>query len=217
MGEEGLKCLGYDKNVTPNEALGNNSKPTEIFLTALDITFVEINEEEEYGLMRSRTSAIWYDHRLKFPEECLTRHDKTNFRIVEADVLNNLWNPVAIFNNILMRGKTTPKKYITIGEDGKIITMFTIEEKFQDFEQGLVVKFDFTWYPFDTQTFVIPMPAGWYTELYQFKASGFNQTNLLSKDWDVDVTYGTPTPVKMEWEVFEVEFNGSFMNNTYLF
>ena len=59
--------------------------------------------------------------------------------------------------------------------------------------------------------------VGWYTELYQFKASGFNQTNLLSKDWDVDVTYGTPTPVKMEWEVFEVEFNGSFMNNTYLF
>ena len=114
--EKGLKCLEYDKNVPPSEALGNDSKPTEIFLTALDITFVEINEEEEYGLMRSRTSAIWYDHRLKFPKECLTKHNKTNFRMVEADVLNNLWNPVAIFNNILMRGKTTPKKYITIGE-----------------------------------------------------------------------------------------------------
>ena len=54
-------------------------------------------------------------------------------------------------------------------------------------------------------------------ELCQFKASGFNQTNLLAKDWDVDVTYGTPTPVTMEWEVFGVEFIGSFMYNTYLF
>ena len=59
--------------------------------------------------------------------------------------------------------------------------------------------------------------VGWYTELYQFKASGFNQTNLLSKDWDVEVIYGSPTPVKMEVEVFGVEFDGSFMVNTYLF
>ena len=52
---------------------------------------------------------------------------------------------------------------------------------------------------------------------YIFKASGFNQTNLLAKDWDVDVTYGSPYPVKIEMEEFGVEFDLYFMVNTYLF
>ena len=42
--------------------------------------------------------------------------------------------------------------------------MCSIEEKYQDTDQGIeqsvTVKFDFTWYPFDTQKFIIPMPAG---------------------------------------------------------
>jgi len=219
--KKGLKCLDYDKNIAPSETHGNNSIPTEIFMKALDITFLEINDEKEYGLMESRVSAIWYDHRLKFPKECLTKQNKTNFKMVESDVLNILWNPMDIFLKILMRGKHTYNKFITIGEDGKIITMCSIEEKYQDTDQGIeqsvTVKFDFTWYPFDTQKFIIPMPAGWNTPYYHFKASVSNQTNLLSKDWDVDITYGTPIPISMELEVFDIEFNGYFIYNTYLF
>ena len=114
--KKGLKCLNYDKNIAPSEVYGNVSKPTEILLNALDITWLEINDEKEYGIMGSRMSANWYDHRLKFPKECLTNQNKTNFEVVKADILDHLWNPMVIFNKIIMKRTPTCKKFITIGE-----------------------------------------------------------------------------------------------------
>ena len=40
--------------------------------------------------------------------------------------------------------------------------MNTIQEKYNDFVQGISMKFDFTWYPFDTQQFIVPIMAGKY-------------------------------------------------------
>ena len=38
-------------------------------------------------------------------------------------------------------------------QDGKIVSVYTSEEKLRS-------KFDFTWYPFDTQEFVLPTVLG---------------------------------------------------------
>ena len=34
------------------------------------------------------------------------------------------------------------------------------DEKYNDFLQGISMKFDFTWFPFDTQIFTVPIITG---------------------------------------------------------
>ena len=47
-------------------------------------------------------------------------------------------------------------------KDGKITGIWITDEKYNDFLQGISMKFDFTWFPFDTQKFIVPIIAGNY-------------------------------------------------------
>ena len=98
---EGLKCLEYDRNVTPMEALGNESFPQEILFEVLDMSIIQIDQEEEFGVWRYKLKFTWHDHRLKWPKTCQNsqkEENQTNLHIITSNYLKYLWNPVAIVN-----------------------------------------------------------------------------------------------------------------------
>ena len=68
--KKALKCLEYDENISPMEALGNKSFPQEIFIDVLDMNVLEINQEKQYGIWGYKIKFMWYDHRLEWPKEC---------------------------------------------------------------------------------------------------------------------------------------------------
>ena len=61
--KKALKCLEYDENISPMEALGNKSVPQEIFIDVLDMNVLEINQERQYGIWGYKLRFNWYDHR----------------------------------------------------------------------------------------------------------------------------------------------------------
>ena len=38
----------------------------------------------------------------------------------------------------------------------------------------------------------------WKTEEWHFKGYGFNSTNVLTSDWEVDISYGIPQVITRE-------------------
>ena len=67
---QGLKCLEYDENMSPKEALGNTSWPQEILFETLEYNILQIDQEKQFGIWGYKLKFSWYDHRIKWPEEC---------------------------------------------------------------------------------------------------------------------------------------------------
>ena len=52
------------------EALGNTSWPQEILYEILEMNIMEIDQEKQFGVWSYKLKFSWYDHRIKWPEEC---------------------------------------------------------------------------------------------------------------------------------------------------
>ena len=118
--KKALKCLEYDENISPMEALGNKSFPQEIFIDVLDMNVLEINQERQYGIWGYKLRFNWYDHRIEWPMECQNNKSQTNLHTLRSDLLDLLWNPIAIFQEVAGRnfGQRQPsyEKSISIGQ-----------------------------------------------------------------------------------------------------
>jgi len=181
---EGLKCLRYDGNITSNQAFGKTSIPQKIYVDMPSVDIIELNENEEFGVWRFRTQFTWYDERLKWPIECQKGVEgDTDF--VKSALLDLLWNPTSVLQDIT--GTFDPKyqNTIYINQNGKIVAIYTSEEK-------IPANFDFTWFPFDTQTLVVPQVLDFTNDKWSFLYSNFNSTNILISDWKVTPSYKNP-------------------------
>ena len=109
------------------EALGNESFPQEILFEVLDMSVIQIDQEEEFGVWRYKLKFTWHDHRLKWPKTCQNsqkEENQTNLHIITSNHLKYLWNPVAIVN-------TFGYQFGNYGEPeiDKTITLSKVKEK----------------------------------------------------------------------------------------
>ena len=109
------------------EALGNESFPQEILFEVIDMSILQIDQEEQFGVWRYKLKFTWYDHRLQWPKTCQNsqkEENQTNLHIITSNYLKYLWNPVAIVN-------TFGYQFGNYGEPeiDKTITLSKVKEK----------------------------------------------------------------------------------------
>ena len=114
--KKGLKCIGYNENITGMQALKNDSELQRIDLDVIEANIIQINEEKQYGIWEFKSKVIWYDLRLQWPQECQSNNSKTNLNIIRSDILRHLWNPVSVFQEIANNGKPVFENTMAIGE-----------------------------------------------------------------------------------------------------
>ena len=114
--------------------------------------------------------------------QCPVEVNQTKLHMIRSDMLNYLWNPVSIFQEgTIGAGDSKLEKTITLSkvkvklsfqkqicihtinlfQDGKINAIYTSQDKYYEgLYEGISMKFDFTWYPFDTQKIILPIMTG---------------------------------------------------------
>merc|ERR1712228_878979 len=102
------------------------------------------------------------------------------------------------------------EKTIRIGQDGKIVCVYTSEEKLRS-------KFDFTWYPFDTQEFMLPTVLVWKTDKWLFNMKRFTSTKVHISDWKVFPQYDEPFNTSFPLPATGTMFNCTLAMTPYLF
>ena len=72
-----------------------------------------------------RTQFDWYDHRLKWPAECLNETLEKIPNFVKSEWMNVLWNPISVLENIGSADKPKYEKTIRIGQVSFVKSAFT--------------------------------------------------------------------------------------------
>jgi len=179
---EGLRCLNYTSNITSSQALGNSSSLQHIHFDTISLDITEIDEVKEHIRWRWHYMTSWLDERLKWPEECQLKGKATN-DFVKSDLLNHLWNAVDFISDAGGgRKKQDCQNTIQITQGGEIridcITAYNLPQ-----------KFDFTWYPFDSQMHILPITLEWHFDIWKFTTKPFNSTKVLVSGWNVITEY----------------------------
>ena len=160
--KEGLKCLNYSGEISSTLPIGeNNSSLHQVQLNCGEFVFYDINEEKHSGSWKVKLNTYWQDKRLQWPKEC-GKAIGTNKKIINAEYLTHLWNPLSFVLDAWATPKDTTSydKTFSIDENGKIATAATFADDFS-------LEFDFTWYPFDIQKFQQPSLKSKLT-IYEF-------------------------------------------------
>ena len=105
------------------EALGNTSWPQEILYEILEMNILQIDQEKQFGVWSYKLKFSWYDHRIKWPEECQIEANQTKLHPIRSDMLNYLWNPVSIFQEVTSPAKPQMEKTITLSKVNNINTI----------------------------------------------------------------------------------------------
>ena len=103
------------------------TRTTIIFIDVLDMNVLEINQEKQYGIWGYKIRFMWNDHRLEWPKECQNNKSQTNLHTLRSDLLDFLWNPITIFQEVAGRnfGQRQPsyEKSISIGQVKLLLTL----------------------------------------------------------------------------------------------
>ena len=113
---------------------------------------IEINEIKEYGVFTSEWRTTWKDERLKWPTEC-QKEENGPPDFVESELLYLLWNGLKVVTDLANTEQAKCHKTFQIKQNGEI----SIDCKLDLIHKA---EFDFTWYPFDSHTFKIPLISG---------------------------------------------------------
>ena len=120
--KEGLKCLNYSGSISSKQSFGDNSLQ-EVHWHLLEFKVLKVNEENQYMNWFGKSQFAWHDQRLKWPDQCENGQPSQNSQeIVKSEMLDLLWNPVALILDAVANAKLSFDKTISIS---KVCLLYT--------------------------------------------------------------------------------------------